>query len=172
MLIFLCLIFTYCCWGTCCKFFQKRASRNRRSRSQVSFESSGSCSSDPRLMMMWSQNHHHEVCAHHQESIRDQQRNNVIFKPRLVCSDISPPPYDVLFGQEINCSPPSYSSLALNQATTIYPVNMNSGNCCTPIPTPSFVAVIVERECDGQAISEARERSVLGNQASSTSPEN
>lgn len=148
MLILLCLVITYCCWGTCCKLIQKRRSRNR-SRSQASFDSSISCASDPRLMMMWSPHHHHETCAHHPDSSRacDQQRNHFLVKPRLLRSEILPPPYDALFGQENTCAPPTYSSLALNQS--MYSASLRSENHGPTVSTSGpFVSVTVEREAD------------------------
>ena len=169
MLILLCLVFTYCCWGTCCKLIQKR-SRNRRSRSQISFESNGSFPSDPRLMMMWSQNHRHDLCAHHQESIREQQqRNNFLLKPvRLLRPEVPPPPYDVLFGQEINCAPPTYSSLALNQAISTCPIAVSPETYGAPLPTASFVAVVIERQSEPPSSSDdARESRIYGNSSSS-----
>lgn len=155
MLILLCLVITYCCWGTCCKLIQKRRSRNRRSRSQASFDSSISCASDPRLMMMWSPHHHHETCAHHPDSSRacDQHRNHFLVKPRLLRSEILPPPYDALFGQENTCAPPTYSSLALNQP--MYPTSLRSENHGLIYSTSGpFVTVTVEREEDTSDVAE------------------
>ena len=160
MLILLCLVLTYCCWGTCCKLIQKRRSRNRRSRSQSSFDSSISCASDPRLMVMWSQPHHHETCVHHADSSLacEQHCNHFLVKPRLVRSEILPPAYDALFGHESTGAPPTYSSLALNQS--MYPVNFRSENHGHEVSASGpFVTLVVEREED---ISEAAKEIQLG----------
>lgn len=143
MLVLLCLVITYCCWGTCCKLIRKRRSRNRRSRSQVSFDSSGSCASDSRLMM-WSR--HSDIYSHHSElcSGCDHHLNHSIIKPRLVRTELPPPPYETLFSQEINCAPPSYSSLALNQR--VFTLNANCDYDVSLVSPGSLLAV--EREVD------------------------
>lgn len=167
MLILLCLVITYCCWGTCCKVIQKRRSRNRRSSSQSSFDSSGSCSSDPRLMMMWSPHHHHEMCTRHSEpaAVREQSRNNLIIKPRILRSEIPPPPYEVLFGQEISSAPPTYSSLALNQPNCPV-VSLSPETHESAIAPTSFVTVVIEREPDVSGMQEGiQERRLLRSQS-------
>lgn len=150
---------------------QKRRSRNRRSRSQASFDSSGSCASDPRLMMMWSPHHHREMCTRHSESaaVREQTRSNLLIKPRILRTEVPPPPYEALFGQEISCAPPTYSSLALNQP--IYPVgSLSSENHGSAIAPSSFVTVVVEREPNVSGIQEdIQERRILRSQSVPTS---
>ncbi|KAI9565013.1 hypothetical protein GHT06_008755 [Daphnia sinensis] len=146
MLLLLCLVITYCCWGTCCKLL-KRRSTNRRSRSQASFDSSISCASDPRLMMMWSLHHRHEMCTHHPETTvaLDQHRNHVLGKPRPLRPDVPPPPYDALFGQEISYAPPTYSSLALDQS--LCPISLRPQDTCeSSVSSSPVVTVRIERE--------------------------
>ena len=166
MLILLCLVITYCCWGTCCKLIQKRRSRNRRTRSQASFDSSGSCASDPRFMMMWSPHHYanERMCSHHSEAVNSRsipQRNNpFIVKPRILRSEIPPPPYEALFGQEISCAPPTYSSLALNQpicpALSLH--TESNGSNGPEVSSNSFVTVVIEQDVDIQeAVAEERQ---------------
>lgn len=172
MLVLLCLVVTYCCWvnlfnyvlnlaiiktillkqGTCCKVFQKRRQRTR-SRSQMSFDSTGSWPSDPRLMSLWSpQSHSYEApTSNRRETSRNDSRLSVETKPRWH-HDV-PPSYEVLFCPEMNfCSPPTYSSLELNQQLCSTGVSSNNPptlvNELVANSSNPFVTVVIERESE------------------------
>lgn len=108
------------------------------------------------------------MCTHHAEStsVRDQHRNNFIVKPKLLRHEIPPPPYETLFGQEISCAPPTYSSLALNQSHNQATTNLPAENHGLDIGSGSFVAVIIEQEnVPSEILENNQERRVLRSQS-------
>lgn len=119
---------------------------------------------------MWSPHHRHEMCPHHPESsiaLDQQRRSRVLVKPRHLRPDIPPPPYDVLFGQDVSYDPPTYSSLALDQS--MYLVSLCPMDTCeSSVSASPVVTVVIEREGDTSATASAevhREGSVTRNQS-------
>lgn len=113
--------------------FQKRRQRNRSRSQNFSFSS---WPSDPRLMSLWSQP---------EQPRNDSTRASVEqMKPRW---GDAPPPYEVLFlKNELNCSPPTYSSLALNQPSCSVAVSSDNPTILTS--SNPFVTVVIERESE------------------------
>ena len=117
MAILLCLVLTYCCWGTCCKLFQKRRRQRQIGNNSRSRESFDSCSSDPRLMtVVWPPPNLSLATFHQQQHASSRSEFRHPLKTNRVC-EAPPPPYDALFGS-VHCSPPTYSSLGLSTSST------------------------------------------------------
>lgn len=134
LLILLCLVITYCCWGTCCKLIRK----NRLRRRNTSFDS---CASDPRLMMVWSPTAAmtlQQPPVASELSLQEQHRPHRLVKPRV--RELPPPPYESLFGTDTLCMPPTYSSLALSGNPQDVPSSSSSN--------PAVVAVVIDGETE------------------------
>lgn len=120
----------------------------------MSFDSTVSWPSDPRLMSLWSpQSHSYDAStSNRREMPWNDSRLSVETKPR--CHHDVPPSYEVLFCPEMNfCSPPTYSSLQLNQQSC--PIGVSYDNSTTLVnellatsSSNPFVTVVVERESE------------------------
>ena len=120
----------------------------------MSFDSADSWPSDPRLMSLWSpQSHSYDAPTSNRREIpRNDSRLSVETKPRWH-HDV-PPSYEVLFCPEMNfCSPPTYSSLELNQQSCS--IGVSSDNSTTLVnelmaasSSNPFVTVVIERESE------------------------
>jgi len=121
MLVLLALVIVYCCWGSCCNFIRRR---RRRREGDVSEDST--CASSTGRSGSWrppvefgssTSNHIHEHHHHHHPvpttdaAVAAAGKSRSRVRPALP----SPPPYDLLFGQELG-NPPTYSSLELGNS--------------------------------------------------------
>lgn len=147
MLVLLCLVITYCCWGTCCKLFRKRSQRRMRNRSQTSFDSSCEASDPSRLMaVVWpsssaalSFHHHLQQTTSNSSDLRTSRPMRYPYKSGVV--ELPPPPYETLFGTEMNSLPPTYSSLGLTATAT-------DGAEDSAVVSSPMVTVVIERDVE------------------------
>lgn len=131
MLVLLALVIVYCCWGSCCNIIRRRRRRLQGDATDVSCSSSvGRCGSwrPPAELGTSTSNHIHEHHHHHHAipavpavpatgaavdtAVTAPGKSRNRGRPAL----LSPPPYDLLFGQVL--SPKALKKLIATESLT------------------------------------------------------